>query len=143
VFLQTAGIVLLLVGITLGGTYPWTDKRTLGNLISGIGTLIVYGLWEWKGAKHPFLAHELFAGRLRTYVLFLVVDFVAGIGLYTAAAFWAQLARGVWSRSPIAVGYLNIPGGFGIAGKLAGLDFLTALTSQSGRFLGRHDDWTI
>jgi len=53
----------------------------------------------------------------------LVVDFVAGIGLYTAAAFWAQLARGVWGRSPIAVGYLNIPGGFGIAagGFLAGM----------------------
>jgi hypothetical protein len=121
VFLQTAGIILLLVGITLGGTYPWTDKKTLTTLVVGIACLIVYGLWEWKGAKHPFLAHELFAGKLRTYVLFLVVDFVAGIGLYTAAAFWAQLARGVWSRSPIAVGYLNMPGGFGIAGTFLGL----------------------
>jgi len=137
VFLQTAGIILLLVGITLGGTYPWTDKRTLSPLVIGIATLIVYGLWEWKGAKHPFLAHDLFAGKLRTYVLFLVVDFVAGIGLYTAAAFWAQLARGVWSRSPIAVGYLNIPGGFGIA---AG-GFLAGMTI--GRFKWMNTRWCL
>jgi hypothetical protein len=127
VFLQTAGIVLLLVGITLGGTYPWTDRRTLSTLIVGIGTLLVYGLWEWKGSKNPFLAHELFKGKLRTYVLFLVVDFFAGAHLYTAAAFWAQLARGVWSRSPIAVGYLNIPGGFGLAGKSSRIFFCRSI----------------
>jgi len=70
-------------------------------------------------------------------VLFLVVDFVAGIGLYTAAAFWAQLARGVWSRSPIAVGYLNIPGGFGIA---AG-GFLAGMTI--GRFKWMNTRWCL
>jgi len=123
VFLQTAGLVLFLVGITLGGTYPWTHPKTLGTLISGIGTLVLYGLWEWKGAKTPFLAHELFRGKLRTFCLFQVVQFVAGMGLYSAAAFWAQLVRGVWSGSPMNVGYLNLPGGFGIAagGFLAGM----------------------
>jgi hypothetical protein len=80
VFLQTAGIVLLLVGITLGGNYPWTSAKVLSTLIIGIVSLIVYGLWEWKGAKNPFMAHELFIGKSRTFVLFLVVDFVAGMG---------------------------------------------------------------
>jgi membrane protein YdbS with pleckstrin-like domain len=80
VFLQTAGIVLFLVGITLGGTYPWTSARTLSPLVIGIVLLFVYGLWEWKGARNPFMAHELFAGKSRTFVLFLVVDFVAGMG---------------------------------------------------------------
>jgi hypothetical protein len=45
------------------------------------------------------------------------------VGLYSAAAFWAQLVRGVWSGSPMAVGWLNIPGGFGLAGKFSSVAF--------------------
>jgi hypothetical protein len=82
VFLQTAGIVLLLVGITLGGNYPWTNAKVLSTLIIGIVCLVFYGVWEWKGAKIPFMAHELFVGKSRTFVLFLIVDFVAGMGRY-------------------------------------------------------------
>jgi len=38
-------------------------------------------------------------------------------GLFAAAAFWAQLVRGMWNGSPIDVGILSLPGGLGGAGK--------------------------
>ena len=78
-------------------------------MIIGIVALLVFGGWEWKVAKNPFMAHELFAGKLRTFVMFLIVDFVAGMGLFAAAAFWAQMIRGVWQGDPIRVGILSLP----------------------------------
>ena len=131
VFLLNSGLLLLLVGISLGGVHSWTSAITLAPLLVGIVELFVFWGWEWKVSTNPFMAHELFRGKLRSFVMFLVVDFVAGmgmliscfarlllriIGLYAAAAFWAQLVRGVWNGSPIDVGILSLPGGLGGAG---------------------------
>ncbi|KAF2675335.1 MFS general substrate transporter [Microthyrium microscopicum] len=123
VFLLNSGLLLLLVGISLGGEHAWTSAITLAPLIVGIVELIGFWYWEWKIATMPFMARELFSGKFRTFVLFLVVDFVAGMGLYSAAVFWAQLVRGVWEGNPIEVGLLSLPGGFGGAagGFLAGM----------------------
>jgi hypothetical protein len=86
-------------------------------MIIGVLSLVVFYVWEAKVAKFPFMAHELFIGQGRKFVLFLVVDFVAGMGLYAAAVFWAQLVRGVWEGNPIDVGILSLPGGLGGAGE--------------------------
>jgi hypothetical protein len=57
---------------------------------------------------------------------------VAGMGLYAAAAFWAQLSRGIWEASPIKVGILSIPGGASGAGKLEHLSVgLLLIKAQS------------
>jgi hypothetical protein len=119
VFLLNSGLLLLLVGISLGGTKPWDSAQTLCPMIIGIVGLVGFGIWEWKVAKAPFMAHALFAGKVRTFVMFLIVDFIAGMGLFAAQAYWAQLIRGVYQGSPIKVGIYSLPGGFGGAGKLS------------------------
>lgn len=118
VVLLNAGIVLTLTAISMGGNlFPYASAGFICMLLAGILCFPVFAWWEIKKAKVPFMAPALFAGKGRTFGLFLVVDFVAGMGLYAAAAFWAQLVRGMWQGSPMTVGYLSIPGGFGGASK--------------------------
>jgi hypothetical protein len=121
---MNSGIILLLVGIALGGvTFPWNHAGVICPIVIGFATLGVFGIWEARFSQKPFMARELFAGKTRTFTMFLVVDFVAGMGLYAAAAFWAQLVRGMWQGDPIKVGILCIPGGFGgaVGGFAAGM----------------------
>jgi hypothetical protein len=97
VFLLNSGLLLLLVGISIGGEHPWSSAIVLSPLVIGIVELLAFWIWEWKGSTNPFMARELFAKQQRKFVMFLIVDFVAGMGLYAAAAFWAQLVRGMMS----------------------------------------------
>jgi hypothetical protein len=117
VVLLNTGLLLLLVGVSVGGPGKWTSVPVLAPLIIGITELVFFFIWERRIAANPFLARELFDGQFRRFVMFLIVDFVAGMGLYAAAAFWAQLVRGVWQGDPIEVGILSIPGGTGGACK--------------------------
>jgi hypothetical protein len=117
VFLLNSGILLVLVGISVGSSHPLTSGVVLGPFIVGVVELLAFIFWEGKIAANPFLARELFTGQLRKFIMFLIVDFVAGMGLYAAAAFWAQLVRGIWQGDPIEVGILSIPGGLGGARK--------------------------
>jgi hypothetical protein len=115
---MNTGIILLLVGIALGGvTFPWNHAGVICPIVIGCTTLVAFWIWEAKFSRNPFMARDLFVGKTRTFTMFLLVDFVAGMGLYAAAAFWAQLVRGMWEGDPIKVGILCIPGGFGGAGK--------------------------
>ncbi|KIW02082.1 uncharacterized protein PV09_06575 [Verruconis gallopava] len=112
VFLLNSGLILFLVAIGLGGTtFPWGHAGFIAPFVVGVVLIAIFIVWEAKFASFPFLDHDLFKGKTRTFSLYLVVDFVAGMGLYAAAAFWAQLARGIWEASPIKVGILCIPGG--------------------------------
>jgi hypothetical protein len=117
VFLLNSGLLLVLVGISMGGSDKWDRPSTLVPFVVGTVELLVFPIWESRFARMPFMARELFAGQGRKFVMFLVVDFVAGMGLFAAAAFWAQLVRGVWQGSPIDVGILSLPGGLGGASK--------------------------
>ncbi|RDI79439.1 hypothetical protein Vi05172_g10580 [Venturia inaequalis] len=122
--LMNMGVILILVAIGIGGTaLPWASPGLIALVAISILSLIVFWLWEAKFAKNPFMARELFAGKARTFTAFLLIDFVAGMGLYAAAAFWAQLVRGLWQGDPIKVGILCIPGGIGgaIGGFAAGM----------------------
>lgn len=120
VVLLTATIILILVPVSLGGSIrPWKSAAVITPLVLGGLSFITLVVWEAKISKNPFMARELFVGKWRTFTMFLVVDFVAGMGLYAAAAFWAQFVRGVWLGDPIKVGITGIPGGVGGAGKSA------------------------
>lgn len=118
IVLMAVGIVLFLMGIAFGGgEFSWRSAGTIVPIVIGIFSLIAMGVWEWKVAKEPFFAHELFIGQGRTFPLFLVITFVGGMSLYAAAAFWTQQVQGMWYRDPITIGVSSIPGGFGGAGK--------------------------
>jgi hypothetical protein len=117
------GITLTLCGLSLGGAqFPWTSATVLAPFIIGLLSLMFFGLWEAKLAVNPFFAHELFIGKTRTFTLQLLLTFVGGMSLYTAAAFWTQQAQGMFGKGPIQIGVSAIPGGFGgaVGGFLGG-----------------------
>jgi hypothetical protein len=118
VFLMNLGVILFLIAIGIGGvTVPWKSAGVIVPIIISFVSLFTFWVWEAKFAKQPFMARELFAGKTRTFTMFLLIDFVAGMGLFAAAAFWAQLVRGMWQGDPIKVGILCVPGGVGGAGE--------------------------
>jgi len=124
VFLMVAGIVLTLCGLSFGGTqFPWKSAGVILPMFVGISCILGLFYWEWKIAKNPFFAHELFVGKARTFSLLLILTFVGGMSLYTAAAFWTQQCQGMFTRDPIRIGVSSIPGGAGgaIGGFLGGI----------------------
>ncbi|TLD20987.1 Neutral ceramidase B [Venturia nashicola] len=111
--IMNIGITLMLVAVGIDGTtVSWSSPALIAVVAISILSLAVFWLWEAKFARNPFMARELFAGKARTFTAFLLIDFVVGMVLY-AAAFWAQLLRGLWQGDPIKVGVLYIPGGIG------------------------------
>lgn len=124
VFLMAVGIVLTLMGLAFGGTqFAWGSAGNVAPLVIVVVSLVALVGWEWKGAKYPFFAHELFIGKTRTFTLMMVVTFIGGMSLYTAMAFWTQQCQGMFFRDPIKIGVSAIPGGTGgaIGGFLGGL----------------------
>lgn len=54
----------VLLGITWGGVeYPWGSYHTLVPLILGIFGVGLTMVWEWKGAKNPFIRLSVFKSR--------------------------------------------------------------------------------
>ncbi|QKX58196.1 uncharacterized protein TRUGW13939_05317 [Talaromyces rugulosus] len=61
-FLFSAGMILLLMGLNWGGSlYPWTSGYVLGTLLSGFATLVVCVIYELRvSLEEPYLPLELF-----------------------------------------------------------------------------------
>jgi hypothetical protein len=120
IILMAVGVVLFLMGVAFGGAeFSWKSSGTISPIVIGILSLVALGIWEWKIAANPFFAHELFIGQARTFPIFLIITFVGGMSLYSAAAFWTQQVQGMWFRDPIKIGLSSIPGGIGGAGMLS------------------------
>lgn len=90
-----AGLVLFLVGLNLGGgLHPWVSAPTLATLCSGIVSLCLFGIYEWRGTKTGMLNHELFKGGKnegRTFAICLFLIFVEGILLFAYLIFFPVL----------------------------------------------------
>jgi hypothetical protein len=95
-FLLTAGVVMLVTGLNLGGTlYSWTNARTLSLLIVGCVALILFGIFEKSGTRSGILHHDLFnddhnGGRWR-FGLFCLMFFVEGAMFFGVAVWYPTL----------------------------------------------------
>jgi hypothetical protein len=94
-FLLSTGLCLLLAGLNVGGgQYAWVSAPTLSLLILGILSLVVFGLYEWRGTKTGILHHNLFNHdriAVRTFVICLILVFVEGVMLFTFIIFYPIL----------------------------------------------------
>jgi hypothetical protein len=113
---MAVGIVLTLMGLSFGGnSFPWKSAGVIIPIVIGMLSLIGLGFWEWKIARQPFFAHELFIGK--PFTLLLLLTFIGGMSLYTASAFWTQQCQGMFTTDPLKIGLSTLPGGIGGAGK--------------------------
>jgi len=81
-FLFVGSMVTFLVGLSWGGVqYPWTSYHTLVPLIIGPCGIIVSLLWEYYGAREPFLRHTLFQehSAIAAYLVALIQGLVVSL----------------------------------------------------------------
>ncbi|KAJ9614360.1 hypothetical protein H2200_002496 [Cladophialophora chaetospira] len=105
--LFAAGLSLFLVGLNLGGgQYAWTNARVLSTLVSGLGILIVLGVYEWKGTSTGFLHHDLFRGGEgmgRTFAICLWLIFAEGILLFPYVVFFPIMNLVLFEQDPFLI----------------------------------------
>ncbi|OQV11091.1 hypothetical protein CLAIMM_14988 [Cladophialophora immunda] len=103
-FLLTAGLVLFLTGLNLGGgLYSWTAAPTLATMVVGLATLVVFGLYEWKGTSTGILHHDLFRGGKnhgRTFALCLGLISIEVIILFAYLVFNPVLTIAIYESDP-------------------------------------------
>jgi hypothetical protein len=117
---MSVGIVLTLAGFSFGGgLFKWSSPGVILPVLIGLLSLVSLGIWEWKFAKQPFFAHELFIGK--PFALLLGLVFIGGMSMYTSGAFWTQQAQGMFTSDPLVIGMSALAGGMGGASKLSPL----------------------
>lgn len=93
--LFTAGLTLLLVGLSLGGgLYSWRDQRTLGTLVAGIILCLIFAAYEVKGTKIGIMHHDLFRGgreRGQTFAICVALMLLEGVVLFSFTIFYPVL----------------------------------------------------
>lgn len=120
VFLVAAGLSIFLVGLQSGGNpIPWISARVLACVIVGVGTLIMFCLWEWKGNKNGILTHELFGHR--NFAVTLAISFVGGMVLFGGQTFLPQEIIYLFTDDAVLTGVWAIPFNTGtVLGSIAG-----------------------
>lgn len=62
-FLFIASTALILLGLDwAGGSYAWHDAHVAAPLGVGLGLLLMFCLYEWKGRDDGLVAHVFFRG---------------------------------------------------------------------------------
>jgi hypothetical protein len=100
--LDLVGFCLIVIGLTLflvgagfgGGKFTWQDRRVLAPLILGIGGLICFGIWEWKGTSTGILHHDLFRQGREKAVTFIICTLLLtfeGLLIFSHAIFFPLL----------------------------------------------------
>jgi MFS family permease len=120
--LITAGVGALVLGLVKGGSWGWTDARTLAALAGGAAALALFALHTLRH-RNPLIDRALF--RLRPFTG------ASTVALFFSAAFGAMLLsrvlwlQEVWHYSALTTGLAIAPGplmvplfSFLIAGRL-------------------------
>lgn len=110
-----AGLILLLLGVSKGADWGWTDPSTLGCLVGAVVVLLAWGMFELRTA-HPLVDLRVTA---RPVVLLTnAASVVVGFSLYAQSLIIPQLlqlptATGYGlGQSMVEMGLWMLPGGF-------------------------------
>ncbi|KIJ39865.1 hypothetical protein M422DRAFT_174487 [Sphaerobolus stellatus SS14] len=106
--LTLGGCALILLPLIWGGvTFPWVSAKVLGTLISGIVVLVIFCLWEWKGARLPIVPMYIF--RHSTVCGVYITMFINGFIFYTTMFYIPQFFQVALGYSPIRSGIFTLP----------------------------------
>jgi hypothetical protein len=103
-----------LVALQAGGySHKWQSAYVLGNLVIGVGLLVAFGIWEWKGAAHPLIPKEIFAGQ-RIVAAAFCVTFVSGMNFYSFINFSPLIFFNLFGQGPVIIGLKGFASALGI-----------------------------
>ncbi|KAI5120822.1 hypothetical protein M0805_003218 [Coniferiporia weirii] len=106
--LTLSGCTLVMLPLIWGGiTFPWSSAVVLATLIAGCVVVLLFCLWEWKGARLPIVPMYIFKHITVTgvYITMFVNGFIFNSSLYYLPQFF-QVALGY---SPIRSGVFLLP----------------------------------
>jgi len=102
----TAGMVLLVYGLSRAATYSWTDTMTLATLGLAVVLLLVFLAIESR-SEHALMPFSIFAQRNRdgAYLLSLII----GVSVFGVFFFLTQFVQNILGFSPIVAGIAFLP----------------------------------
>lgn len=101
--LLTAGAALLLIGLI---QTPWTLPSRISAIIAGLVILGGFVWWEHHSLE-PLMPLELFKNRF--IGVSYLVNFLAGMVMFSLISYVPMLAQGVWSKTPTGSGLSITP----------------------------------
>jgi EmrB/QacA subfamily drug resistance transporter len=112
----TAGLLSLLMGITWGLLYSWTEPVTIGTLALSPVLFGIFAYWEAKLSKDPILNFEFFKDRTFAFSTFAaLLQFLAVFSVNFLLIFYLE---GIYGLSALSAAYLIIP--FALAAAIVG-----------------------
>jgi len=102
----TAGMVLLVYGLSRAATYGWTDSVTLSALGLAVVLLLVFVAIELR-SKHALMPFSIFTNRNRNgaYALSLAI----GVAVFGVFFFLTQFVQNILGFSPLQAGIAFLP----------------------------------
>ncbi|HKC19364.1 MAG TPA: MFS transporter, partial [Candidatus Dormibacteraeota bacterium] len=107
----TAGISLIVYGLSRAATHSWTDDITVATLGFGAAMLALFLLIELR-SKQPLMPLTLFANRNRSGAY--VLRMIAGAATLSVLFFLTQFVQNVLGYSALQAGFAFLPLGFGV-----------------------------
>lgn len=112
--LVVGGTLMLLFGLEYGGvSAPWDSAKVLCLIIIGAFTLVLFGLWEWKGAKYPIMPLQLFGKTTNLATLTLV--FLHGFVFISGSYYLPLYFQSIRGATPILSGVYILPTAIALA----------------------------
>ncbi|KAK1764534.1 fungal trichothecene efflux pump [Phialemonium atrogriseum] len=105
VILFTAGLLVLLLGISWGGAiYPWKSGKVIGFIVGGAALLVILVLWEiWGAGEYPLIPMRLF--RNRHYVGVIITASVGSMVYYSLLVLWPVQITVLYETTIMGVGW--------------------------------------
>ncbi|KAK4936010.1 hypothetical protein LTR10_023057 [Elasticomyces elasticus] len=115
IFLFTAGLLLLLMGLSWGGSlYPWKSAHVISTIIVGFVLCVLFVLWEcYAGLRRPLLPMHLF--KSRDYCVLVTITTVGGMLYYSLNVLFSTEVGVLFTTDIVYAGLLSCAIGGGVA----------------------------
>lgn len=131
-FTLAAGVVPLLIALTITRDHAWTSLPVVGLLALAVAMIIAFIAVETR-VEHPIVPLELFKNA--TFTVSMIVSFLTAFGMFGSILFTPLVFQGVLGISATNSGALITPMMFGLIGASTVTGFVM-LRIKYYRFLG-------
>ncbi|KAI1076195.1 trichothecene efflux pump [Whalleya microplaca] len=106
-FMWTAGLTLLLMGVSWGGTiYPWDSAATITSIVVGVALLVALFVYEgFANVEYPVIPVKFFANR--GFISLVACATVATMSYYSAVLLWPQQVQALYTKDVTYAGWIS------------------------------------